>query len=366
MSFSSSSPFNLSSLVLCAPSSEEENASQKFFTENSTFSSFSYTLVQGAFCPIEKIEDADLCDEIFQTFKDLFFKFKALKDLLPNEKSKRLFCAFAGELISYTFYVSKENSSFFLKFSLSSSGQIGSESLKERKEIKDLIEFLNDFSHVGGGGGAPNHHHRRHRKTSEDEFFGCGVGGGENRRLREVYMFVPLLVPISPHVVDSFEEELHPFLPIREKAEQILNALREVNLFPDIVSEDDSVRSNGGEDDDEWETDDDDDDDASSLPFEANADPLTAHLNKKRLEAIEKAEKEVVARDSLDLKEECIICLTNPRTVAVVPCGHVISCDPCAQKLSVMIKHTDGVSAVDGTKCPTCRGDVKLLLRLYA
>lgn len=123
-----------------------------------------------------------------------------------------------------------------------------------------------------------------------------------------------------------------------------------------------NVNEISSDSDGDWETEDDE-----SVISEDDRDPVLACLKRRRLAAIEKAEKEVVARDALDLTSaECLICLTNPRTVAVVPCGHVISCDPCSKKLSEMIKHSDGFSTADGSKCPTCRGDVKVLLRLYA
>jgi hypothetical protein len=147
-----------------------------------------------------------------------------------------------------------------------------------------------------------------------------------------------------------------PAAPSRP-AEVITVREAEPTATPFVSDSDDDDDSDG-----DWET-----EDEESVISEDDRDPILARLKRRRIAAIEKAEKEVVARDALELgSAECLICLTNPRTVAVVPCGHIISCDPCSKKLSEMIKHADGFSTVDGTKCPTCRGDVKSLLRLYA
>jgi hypothetical protein len=133
----------------------------------------------------------------------------------------------------------------------------------------------------------------------------------------------------------------------------------ETSEAPIEVSNDNDESEEG-----DWET---EDDEEESVISEDDRDPVLARLKKRRLATIEKAEREVVAREALDLSSaECLICLTNPRTVAVVPCGHIIACDPCSKKLTEMIKHSDGFSTADCSKCPTCRGDVRVLLKLYA
>ncbi|OQV19703.1 hypothetical protein BV898_06244 [Hypsibius exemplaris] len=54
------------------------------------------------------------------------------------------------------------------------------------------------------------------------------------------------------------------------------------------------------------------------------------------------------------IAEECIICVDNPANVAFSPCGHKTFCEPCAQQ----IFQGNGV-------CPTCRGRITSVLRLY-
>ena len=48
----------------------------------------------------------------------------------------------------------------------------------------------------------------------------------------------------------------------------------------------------------------------------------------------------------------CILCLTNSKDIAFVPCGHVISCVSCVQEL------TD-------RKCPLCRKRVENVYRIF-
>jgi hypothetical protein len=44
----------------------------------------------------------------------------------------------------------------------------------------------------------------------------------------------------------------------------------------------------------------------------------------------------------------CVICLTEERSVVVVPCGHYCMCSSCAKHI--------------GTRCPLCRGPVNLVV----
>jgi hypothetical protein len=48
---------------------------------------------------------------------------------------------------------------------------------------------------------------------------------------------------------------------------------------------------------------------------------------------------------------ECVICLSDPRTVAVYPCRHMCLCPSCAEVLPSQ-----------GNKCPICRRPATLLL----
>ncbi|OQV14454.1 hypothetical protein BV898_11296 [Hypsibius exemplaris] len=51
---------------------------------------------------------------------------------------------------------------------------------------------------------------------------------------------------------------------------------------------------------------------------------------------------------------ECIICVDIPANTAFFPCGHKTFCEPCAQKIFQ-----------GKEKCPTCRGSITAVLRLY-
>ena len=48
---------------------------------------------------------------------------------------------------------------------------------------------------------------------------------------------------------------------------------------------------------------------------------------------------------------ECVICLTDPRVIAVYPCRHMCLCASCAEVLPSQ-----------GNKCPICRRPAAMLL----
>jgi hypothetical protein len=50
---------------------------------------------------------------------------------------------------------------------------------------------------------------------------------------------------------------------------------------------------------------------------------------------------------------ECVVCLTEPRAIAVLPCGHLCLCETCTNSL-----------ITQGSKCPLCRKRVQLFLRV--
>jgi E3 ubiquitin-protein ligase MGRN1 len=51
--------------------------------------------------------------------------------------------------------------------------------------------------------------------------------------------------------------------------------------------------------------------------------------------------------------EECIVCLTNKKDTAVMPCRHMCLCASCAS-----------VMRTQNSKCPICRTKVKSLLQI--
>ena len=68
---------------------------------------------------------------------------------------------------------------------------------------------------------------------------------------------------------------------------------------------------------------------------------------------IKNGEEPSDAQKANDSKDECVVCMDKPMSVAWVPCGHVCYCIECAEKC----KKED--------KCPTCSQKVTELQRIY-
>ena len=66
----------------------------------------------------------------------------------------------------------------------------------------------------------------------------------------------------------------------------------------------------------------------------------------------EKTEPNSTKEEKEDDSNECVICLTDPREVAVYPCRHVCLCPTCSEALPSQ-----------GNKCPICRREAMLLIR---
>ena len=90
---------------------------------------------------------------------------------------------------------------------------------------------------------------------------------------------------------------------------------------------------------------------------------------KNKLEALEaeKAELEaqLEARDVAPLPTAteattCAVCLGNARSVAFIPCGHMVCCKPCA---TYLLDHPNEENAVP---CPICKKDAVAGLFIYA
>ena len=67
---------------------------------------------------------------------------------------------------------------------------------------------------------------------------------------------------------------------------------------------------------------------------------------KKVREALERSrqKRRALARSNrveYDESQKCVVCLTNPKEVIVLPCGHVCLCEDCSTKISL--------------NCPVCR-----------
>lgn len=156
-------------------------------------------------------------------------------------------------------------------------------------------------------------------------------------------------------------------------------------LFPIRFSSDDSDESHvdgGGsctqdpEDDKDWETDEDEDESGGSGSTSSSsgitsgfvrlleermrreAEVQDARHERRRTKEIEKTERDLPAREAISISGDCLICMSNPKTVAIVPCGHVVCCDPCSSNLNKM-------ALTDKTVCPVCRTEVSSFLRLF-
>lgn len=55
--------------------------------------------------------------------------------------------------------------------------------------------------------------------------------------------------------------------------------------------------------------------------------------------------------DESAMGEPCVICLTEPRNTALLPCMHLCVCEECAGQLLAN-------AAMQGMKCPICRGGI--------
>lgn len=68
------------------------------------------------------------------------------------------------------------------------------------------------------------------------------------------------------------------------------------------------------------------------------------------------AQQETEEEDDQDQEREedtCVVCLTNPRQVIVLNCGHFAMCVDCAELLPIP------------KKCPVCRSDVERVIPIY-
>lgn len=59
--------------------------------------------------------------------------------------------------------------------------------------------------------------------------------------------------------------------------------------------------------------------------------------------------------DDVGVSDECVVCLTEPCTIAVQPCNHLCLCEDCANTLG-------SLSDRNMRKCPVCRSEIGRLL----
>lgn len=53
----------------------------------------------------------------------------------------------------------------------------------------------------------------------------------------------------------------------------------------------------------------------------------------------------------------CVVCLSEPREVLLMPCRMLVLCRACAQRI--------GPAGSPGTKCPVCRAGVRKMIAVY-
>ncbi|CAN6346961.1 unnamed protein product [Urochloa humidicola] len=68
---------------------------------------------------------------------------------------------------------------------------------------------------------------------------------------------------------------------------------------------------------------------------------------------VNSTEEDVADADADDPGKECVICLTEPRDTAVMPCRHLCLCSECAKTLRFQ-----------SNKCPICRQPVEKLMEI--
>ncbi|WOK95983.1 putative E3 ubiquitin-protein ligase LUL4 [Canna indica] len=66
---------------------------------------------------------------------------------------------------------------------------------------------------------------------------------------------------------------------------------------------------------------------------------------------VSSVETEVNGEEDADMGKECVICLSEPRDTAVLPCRHMCMCSECAKALRLQ-----------SNKCPICRQPVEQLM----
>jgi hypothetical protein len=107
---------------------------------------------------------------------------------------------------------------------------------------------------------------------------------------------------------------------------------------------------------------------AITPPPHAPATTTAKKRRKKRAPSPEPAPEPVVKRvartapestaDDAPGSPECIICMENKAICAILPCMHKIICIACAQALLA-------VAEEELVCCPTCRGEIECIKRVY-
>jgi hypothetical protein len=73
------------------------------------------------------------------------------------------------------------------------------------------------------------------------------------------------------------------------------------------------------------------------------------------------------AEEDLQTMRECVICMSEPKDTAVLPCRHLCLCRDCAEVLRLQGRRPGGNASSTSAgppKCPICRqGDISFVLK---
>jgi hypothetical protein len=78
--------------------------------------------------------------------------------------------------------------------------------------------------------------------------------------------------------------------------------------------------------------------------------PDSKEIPPKKLTLEEKEDVETNVKE-----QECVICLTNKKTVAYQPCNHLATCNGCAR----------GLLKENNVNCPLCQKKVENMINLF-
>ncbi|XP_072960671.1 probable E3 ubiquitin-protein ligase LUL2 [Typha angustifolia] len=98
---------------------------------------------------------------------------------------------------------------------------------------------------------------------------------------------------------------------------------------------------------------------SNSETFQAKVIRQILWINGERYELqeifglVNSAEADFTGADDDDMGKECVICLSEPRDTAVLPCRHMCMCSECAKALTLQ-----------SNKCPVCRQPVEKLMEI--
>lgn len=89
--------------------------------------------------------------------------------------------------------------------------------------------------------------------------------------------------------------------------------------------------------------------DAREMP----SPPVVQTTNQSQIRNMRNSPARISTQSSNDdesIKNPCVLCLSEERAVACIPCGHLATCVPCGHSLR---------------SCPVCRHEINGFIRIY-